>query len=167
MRKTFPTGYWTFFCNPKIWEIDRHLSAELEVGNYRITPYQRNWFEVGQFGVIRVGIDNRNRKELAGRVKLKPGIYAIIEVINLPEETLSDRPEYYLHAPQKALQPSWRISYRMVKNLLKTPLLFESLKHDDLIMEDAYLLKGFQSATMPLHPLAFRRILELAGVGDV
>lgn len=165
-RKTFPTDYWTFFCNPRIWEIDRHLSANLETGNYRITPYQRTWFEVGQLGVIRVGIDNRNRKELQGRPKLKPGVYAIIEVIDLPQQTLSDQLQFYLNAPQKAMNPSWRIQYRMVKNLVEAPILFEMLKEDELIQEDPYLVKGFQSATMPLHPLTFRRILELAGVGE-
>jgi len=166
-KKTFPTSYWTFFCNPRIWEIDRHLASLPKTGNYRISPYQKSWFEPGQLGVIRVGIDNRNKKELEGKPKLQSGIYAIIEVSSFPVESTSSDPEYYLGAHPKAIQSSWRITYRMVKNLLYAPLVFAKLKEDELIQEDPYLVKGFQGASMPLHPLTFRRILELADVGEM
>jgi hypothetical protein len=29
--KTPPTGYWTFLCNPKEWEIDKKLKARGEI----------------------------------------------------------------------------------------------------------------------------------------
>lgn len=166
-RKTYPTDYWTFFCNPRIWEIDRHLSSNPKEGNYRISPYQKSWFEVGQLGVIRVGVDNRNRKELGDKPKVKPGVYAIIEVISEPFIGLSDHPEFYLNNHPKASIASPRIRYRMVKNLLHHPLVFAQLSEDELIQEDPYLVKGFQGASMPLNPLSFRRILELAEVGDM
>ena len=53
-RKTYPTDSWTFFCNPRIWEIDRHLASNPPEGNYRISPYQQSWFEVGQLGVFSI-----------------------------------------------------------------------------------------------------------------
>jgi hypothetical protein len=35
--KTPQTGYWTFFNNPKEWEIDKELKAAGEILSYRVS----------------------------------------------------------------------------------------------------------------------------------
>ncbi|MEM7371032.1 MAG: hypothetical protein AAF587_20625 [Bacteroidota bacterium] len=161
VRKTSPTGYWTFMCNPRIWEIDRFLAAGMSEDTYRIIPYQQSWFEKGQLAVIRVGIDKRTRMERNGRPKLEAGIYAIVEIRSKPRLQLATKPEFYLQASPKVLQPILRVKIRLYRNLLRCPILLSDLQSDPLIQEDSYLLKGFQGASMPLHPLSFQRILEL------
>lgn len=163
-RKTHPTDYWTFFCNPRFWEVDRFLLSGYQDDSYRIIPYQRNWFEIGQLGVIRVGIDRRTKAELNGRKKLIPGIYAVVSISGLPEDRSATRPEFYLKPNQKSFSITPRVQVSIVKNLLNAPLLLENLKNDDYIREDPYLLKGFQGGSMPLHPLTMQRLLELSGI---
>lgn len=159
-RKTIPTGYWTFMCNPRIWEIDRFLAEDIKEDTYRVIPYQKGWFEVGQLGVIRVGMDKRTRAERKGRAKLEAGVYAIVEVCSEPKFRLATKPEFYLNPSRKVQAPILRVDIRMYRNLLKQPILFADIEDDPVIQEDPYLLKGFQGASMPLHPLAFQRILE-------
>ena len=161
MRKTIPTGYWTFMCNPRIWEADRYLASGVKEDSWRIIPYQKNWFEVGQLGVIRVGVDGRTKKELNGRPRMQAGVYAIVEVISPPEIRQVNKPQFYLHASPKKLLASLRVGIRIISNLLKSPVLFSYHFEDERILEDPYLIKGFQGASMPLHPLAFQRILEI------
>lgn len=79
------TGFWTFYCNPKKWEIDKFLGDNILEDTYSITEDQKLLFSKGQFGVLRVGVDRRNKKELGGRNKLEPGIYAIVEVVDKPK----------------------------------------------------------------------------------
>lgn len=161
-RKTLPTGYWTFMCNPRIWEIDRFLRTDIQEDSYRIIPYQKPWFERGQLGVIRVGIDRRTQIELKGFPRLEAGIYAIVEVISEPSLQVANNLEFYLYPPQKSSAHIPRVQIRLYRNLLSQPLLFSDIKNDPLIQEDSYLVKGFQGASMPLHPLSFRRVLELS-----
>src|SRR5688572_14328561 len=66
-KKVSSTGYWTFFCNPRMWEIDRFLDTGIVEDNFQITNWQRDWFEAGQKAVIRVGNDFRTLKQLDGR----------------------------------------------------------------------------------------------------
>lgn len=35
-RKTYPTGYWTFFCNPRKWEIDVFLRTAKTQVDWRV-----------------------------------------------------------------------------------------------------------------------------------
>ena len=82
--KTRPTSYWTFFCNPARWQIDEFLASQQEEDHYRITRWQSTWFSPGQLGVVRVGVDERTRAQLAGKERLVPGIYAIVQVMGMP-----------------------------------------------------------------------------------
>ena len=163
-RKTHPTGYWTFFCNPRKWEIDEFLvTGEIE-DSWRVNKWQKTWFEPGQLGVIRVGIDSRTRLQLKGKPKLKPGIYAMVEVLGEAEFRLpTASAEYYIQEGSQS-QHDWRVRIRYLMNMLTEPLLFETLKEDPFISEDPYLIPGIQARTMPLQPPAFRRIMELSGL---
>ena len=76
------TGYWTFFCNPTKWQLDRFLETNGTYDTYQVTKWQRHHFKPGQLGIIRVGNDNRNKSQLNGRKKLIPGVYAIVEIMS-------------------------------------------------------------------------------------
>lgn len=154
-----PTDYWTFFCNPAFWDVERFLSNEISQDTYLITDWQKNWFHPGQLGVLRVGTDKRKKSQLAGKSKLNPGIYAIVEVLGTPRERRTDKDEYWHHPPHP-LSARLVVDVRYVKNMLKMPLLLATLKTDPLI-EDPYLIKGFQASTMPLKPETFNRITSL------
>lgn len=163
-RKTHPTGYWTFFCNPRKWEIDEFLVTEATEDSWRVNKWQKTWFEEGQLGVIRVGIDSRTRAQLKGKSKLKPGIYAMVEVLGeaaFRSPTASGK--YYIQEGVHE-KNDWRVRIRYLMNMLNEPLLFEYLKAEPLIVDDPYLIPGIQARTMPLQPPAFRRLMELSGL---
>ncbi|OWV35663.1 hypothetical protein CE489_17060 [Bacillus spizizenii] len=50
-----PTGFWTFFCNPKVWAIDDFLSSNQIEDTFSITSWQKEWFKESQQGIISVG----------------------------------------------------------------------------------------------------------------
>lgn len=160
-NKTQKTGYWTFMCNPKRWEIDKFLRSGVEVDTYRITPYQKDWFEKGQLGVIRVGRDNRTKKELVGRPKLESGIYALVEIISEAFSQEETNFEYYLNPPETTWVESLRISFRIIENLIDRPLLFKHLTNEAEIQQDPYLVSGFYSASIPLLASSYQRIVKL------
>lgn len=161
--KTVPTGYWTLMCNPRKWEADRFLRSGLTADSWRMIPYHRrwDWFEPGQLAVIRVGRDSRTLKELNGRPRLQPGIYALVELTHPPAMLPPNEPGFYLPHAKKADQTVPRIRIRLVQNLIDQPLLLEDLKVYPEIMEDAYLVRGQQASLMPLHPIAMQKLLEL------
>lgn len=163
MGKTAPTGYWTLMCNPRKWEADRFLRSGLQEESWRMIPYNQkwDWFEAGQLAVIRVGRDSRTKFELAGRSKMLPAIYALVELIAAPAELPPEKPGFYLKSAIGADRIVPRIKIRLVENLIDRPLLLEQLKPYPEIQEDPYLIKGQQSSLMPLHPIAMRKILEL------
>jgi hypothetical protein len=50
--KTQPTGYWTFFCNPARWQIDKFLERNIEHDDCTIADQQASWFKPGQLGLV-------------------------------------------------------------------------------------------------------------------
>lgn len=150
-NKIEPTGFWTFFCNPKKWAIDDFLLSNKIEDTFSITEWQKDWFKKGQIGVIRVGHDYRSKEQLDGKPRLKRGIYAVVEVIGEPVYS-SDRDEHYY---EENNQNSFRVPVRYIRNLLYKPLLLEDLdlqEHE----YDKYLIEGFQASSMPLNPQTIR-----------
>lgn len=160
MAKIKATGYWTFFCNPKFWDIDEFLSnieQDFE-SEYRITSWQKDFFFRGQLGVIRVGNDTRTRKQLGGREKLKKGIYAIVEIIGTPYQQIKSESNFRINH-QKGEASRYIVPIKYQRNYILSPILFESIQYDDVIKSDPYLLKGIQAASMPLSEDVLNRIL--------
>jgi len=160
MAKTKITGFWTFYCNPKYWAVDEFLltAKSQEKSEYRITSWQKDHFKKGQLGVIRVGIDGRNKAQLNGREKLEKGIYAIVEIIGIPAQHTKSKSNFKIkrnkHESERLIVP---IKY--IRNYIKNPVLFTDIENDIIIKSDAYLLKGIQAASMPLLEDTFNRIL--------
>lgn len=160
MAKTKITGFWTFYCNPKYWAIDEFLlNAEPEVkSEYRITSWQKNHFEKGQLGVIRVGSDGRSQSQLKGRKKMKKGIYAIVEIIGSPFQQKKSKSDFKIN-PNKDESGRFVVPIKYIRNYIDNPVLFSDIENDIVIKSDSYLLKGIQAASMPLLEDAFNRIL--------
>lgn len=160
MAKVKPTGYWTFFVNPKKWEIDLSLGQYPQWGSSLINEFHTEFFQPGQLAVVRVGVDRRSLKTLAGRPRLESGIYAIYEISSYPRSRV-DAGDYWLNPPDDVTS-RLSVDVRIVQNLIDQPLLLENLARDPKIT-DKYLLNGFQASSMPLEPGTFKRIIELLG----
>ncbi|UYG95331.1 hypothetical protein [Cytobacillus firmus] len=160
-EKVKPTGYWTFFCNPKKWYIDEFiLSGKIE-DSFTVSEYHKKDFKPGQLGVIRVGHDRRTKKQLAGKPKLFRGIYAVVKILGSDEPMKGTEKEYWEDEGDVNIL-KYRVPIRYIKTLLRKPILLDNL---ELSAEeyDKYLIEGQQGSTMPLSPLAFKKIIEIVG----
>jgi predicted HNH restriction endonuclease len=160
------TGYWTFFCNPSKWEIDKFLMTETEYDGYQVTPWQQKAFSEGQLGVIRVSTDKRTKAELNGRPKLEAGIYAIVEITSKSYQRTDKPDEFWTDWNEKENEKPI-VNIRYIKNLINSPILIKDLKKEQEIELDKYLLNGFQASSMPLNKNTFEFIIEKIGNIDI
>jgi hypothetical protein len=160
MSKSKITGYWTFFCNPKYWSIDEFLlqAGPNFISEYRIATWQQCYFEPGQLGLIRVGVDNRNKSLLQNRTKLKKGIYAIVEVLGFPVKQKSLNSDFKIEH-QKCESERFVVPIKYIRNYLSNPILLVDIENDNIIRSDPYLLTGMRAASMPLLEDVFNRVL--------
>jgi hypothetical protein len=162
--KSKKTGYWTFFCNPKIWAVDRFLESRPKYDTYQITDWQRNWFDIGQLGLLRVGVDTRSKKMLQNRNRLNPGIYAIIEVVSKPRKRgIANEPFWYQPDPNRANKLI--VETRILYNLIDKPITLDILK-SNIQIRDEYLINGFQASSMPLDSQSFEQIFSKYPIAD-
>jgi hypothetical protein len=160
---TLPTGFWTFPYNPKIWEIEEFLLDQ----NKNDTYWSRNhkkFFEPEQFGIIRVGIDLRTKKELNGKEKLKSGIYAIVKVISYAEnrdyndEEKKLNHKYWLN--EQDHNGKYAVTLEIIDNLINHPIYFEKIEEYPLIKDES-LIKGYRGVTI-LEKESFQEIQRIA-----
>ncbi len=156
-NKNPSTGYWLFFCNPTIWEIDEFLSKNPQHGTYSITKHHKNYFHPGQLGLIRVGTDRRSKKKLKGKPKLQPGIYALVEVLSDPKLKVSTK-------TGEKIADSYQIQIKYLSNRLNTPLLLTELQEDPLLQQDWAIFRGQQASSWPLSKASFERLLHYMGI---
>ncbi|MCK8826067.1 EVE domain-containing protein [Fuchsiella alkaliacetigena] len=154
------TGYWTFFCNPKKWNIDDFLKSGEKYDTFTVRNWHKDDFEKGQLGIIRVGKDRRTKKELDGRKKLKSGVYAIVEILTKATLRKDDKPEYW--NDDSLNEKRYRVDIKYIKNLINDPILLDDLKSENYNY-DQHLIDGFQSSTMPLEYKSFRKIIDKVG----
>jgi len=157
-----PTGYWCFFSKPMIWYSDVFLSSGRPNGDYTVEGRYQSDFRKGHLGLLRIGVDQRPREIRLERPKMVPGVYAIVEVLDtahpLPPTNPDSLPEGSHFRGEKL-----RIRYRVLKNLLASPITVEQLK--GLNPTDQRLVRPQQSHRSPyrLAPEVFRAIWELSG----
>ncbi len=160
-EKVLPTGYWTFFCNPNKWAMDQFLLSGKTNDSFSVTAWQKDWFEIGQFGVIRVGNDTRSREQLNGLERMSRGIYAIVQVTGLPEYRSAHDPYYYEAEDKKR----YHVPIRYVYSNYENPIRLDDWELEPRT-EDVYLMNGFQASSMPLNPATFQAICEKWNIGD-
>ena len=156
MNVTLNLQVFGHFCNPKKWAIDDFLASNKVKDTFSVTSWQRDWFKEGQLGVIRVGHDHRNKEQLNGKLKLKRGIYAVVEVMGEPIYSFGRGEHYY----EESNQENYRVPVRYIRNLLDKPVLLENLNLEDHEY-DKYLVEGFQASSMPLNPQTLLKISKL------
>lgn len=163
------TGYWIFLNNPNNWELDRFLEDNISNTKVKLAwtlpKWQKDKFNIGEYGVFRIGKDKRSKTKLNGRKKLASGVYAIVKVISLPylkenEEAWDN--EYNINKDSSYLNSRYCIDLEIITNLVKSPLIFNEIENIKEIKEDSYLIQGFQSATIPLSETAFNKISQLS-----
>lgn len=157
--KIQPTGFWTFFCSPAKWEIDEFLKTNTEFDTFAISSFHKEYFKAGQWGVIRVGVDKRTKKQLNGKPKLASGVYAIVKILSEPLEIISNDMNYWTDENDKVKVRN-RVKIQYVKNLLHQPILLNELELSESEY-DKYLIEGQMASSMPLNPGTFSKIISL------
>lgn len=155
------TGYWIFFCNPKYWQIDEFLETDEINSTWRITDWQSEHFQKGQFAVIRVGNDSRTKDELAGKERLKAGIYGIVEIMSQAQPMPDSDGQFWIK-PEKYGEERLRVKIRYVKKLLDNPILLSDLKNLTDFQNEKPLLNGRQASSWSIEKDTFERILKIA-----
>lgn len=155
------TGYWIFFCNPKFWQIDEFLETDEINSTWKISHWQSEHFQKGQFAVIRVGNDSRTKAELAGKERLKAGIYGIVEIVSQAKPIPDSARQFWLDLEKYGNQ-YLRVKIRFIKKLLENPILISDLKNLTDFQNEKSLLNGRQSSSWSLEKDTFDKILELA-----
>ncbi len=154
-------NYWTFFSNPRKWEIDCFLKSDKanDEIHYSINDWHKDKIKIGDKGVIRVGRDNRTKAELKNKPKLRPGIYAIIEIVSYPEIIKDISDEFYLNKSDMNKE-RWKVKIKIIKNLIDSPIIFDDYIKS-VLNEDKYLIDGFQRSSMQLLESEFNKIIGL------
>jgi len=155
------TGSWLFFCNTKIYPIDDFLnSGEIEL-TWETHESQKVLFNIGDQGVIRVSLDKRTRAELNGKQKLVSGVYAIVQIISIPDYQLdSDLGRWPNQEKSKGIR--LRVWLKVLKNLIGSPISIKELHNIVETNKDGALIKGRRLNSFPLSRLAFNKIDEIS-----
>jgi hypothetical protein len=160
-KKFLNTGYWIFFSNPKLWQIDEFLESDESISTWRIVDWQKDFFQEGQYGIIRVGKDKRTVGELAGKERLESGIYGVIQIMGKPMPMPSSGDKFWTD-PEQYGDERLRVRIRYVKNLLNKPILLSELKILKYFQNEAVLLDGIQASSWSLGKEVFQKISEIA-----
>ena len=157
------TGYWIVYCNPIYFDIKEFLLSGETFTTWSIMNWQKDYFEPGQWGVIRVGVDNRSLKQRKGGDKLESGVYAIFEVISYADYFLDPDFDLWL-VSEKRDEKRLKIKMKISKNLILNPILLESLKNYEEVKYDMPLIKGQQASSWSLKKSSFKKIIELCDI---
>lgn len=123
-----PTDFWSFICQPQKWEIDKFFENDITKDTYQIDDWQRDWFDEGQFGIIRVSKDKRTKKELNGRKRLESGIYAIVKILGKPYKRGDNKSQYWTN--EENINPNrYIVEIEYIKKFNKNPILIEDIKN--------------------------------------
>lgn len=156
------TGYWMFICNPKSWAIDDFLDQKTDISTWKITSYQKEHIKIGDKAVIRVGKDNRTKKELNGKHKLKSGIFAFVEIIGKPKYKTDIEDDYWINQ-DKPTEKAWRAKIRYTENLISCPIEIETLKNNPDFDTNSPIIKGRQASSWPISENEFKNLSVLSG----
>lgn len=157
------TGYWISYCNPSYFDIEEFLSIGEINTTWTIMDWQKDLFQIGQLGIIRVGNDNRSLKQRNGKDKLERGIYATFKIISTADFFPDSDLNLWLN-PEKRDQKRLRVKIRITKNLLYSPILIDNLKTIKETKNDEPLIKARQASSWSLTENAFRKIAQLAEI---
>ena len=155
------TPYWVFVCNPKKWSIDQFLERGIEHDTWGVRPSDKSRFAPGQLGLVRVGVDQRNKAERKGKPKLIAGVYALCEVESAAFPGTGANDEFW--APKSGRAPGWpTVKVRYLRTYKSSPLSITKLRSAQPNISPL-LLDGFQAASFPISAQDFHAVIELLG----
>jgi len=154
------TGYWIFYCNPRLWEIDDYLDIGEIYSTWTITDWQKDFFRKGDKGIIRVGEDKRTKAQLNGKQRLESGIYAIVEIVSAADFIMDSDGKHWLD-PNRTDEKRLRVRIKILNNLLAKPIYKRDLMHYTETSLDDALISGRQNSSWALSKKAYDKIIEL------
>jgi hypothetical protein len=147
------TPYWVFVNAPHIFSIDREVFEKpIEQCNWSVNQSDGKEMFPGQLGLMRVGIDKRNKAELGQRHKLEAGIYGIFQIESKMYEDES-------FVPDEEKQ-RYYVDIRYLK-MYSSPLTMKTLKEKE--PETFFHLNIRQRSSFPISAEDFRTVLRLLG----
>lgn len=153
--------YWVFVCNPKRWAVDRFLADGAERDTWGVRPSDATRFAPGQLGIVRVGVDTRNRAERNGAPRLEAGIYALCEVESETFPGTGANDAYW--ADGAARRPGWpTVRIRYLRRYGNNPLTIARLRAEAPEISHL-LLNGLEAASFPIDAQDFHAVMGLLG----
>ncbi len=152
------TGYWTFINQPKTWPFDKYMDGKKVDSDiypksmWYVGRYLKD-FKIGDWVLLRICPDKRNKDELGGKERLEPGVYAIAKIT----KSISPRD---MASKSKSKKP---LEIEFVNCFLNTPILIDQIKSNPVLKQDKYLVSPHQISAIPLREDAFREICSLVG----
>ena len=153
--------YWVLVCNPRKWAIDRFIENGAPDDTWGVRRSDASKFGAGQLAIVRVGIDHRNRAELADHKRLEAGIYAVCEIMGPSFAGEGANDAYW--AADEGRSPGWpTVGVRYLRNYLDRPLTIKKLRKERPGLSQL-LLRGFQESSFPISADDFHAVLNLLG----
>ncbi|MFM7437083.1 MAG: EVE domain-containing protein [Snowella sp.] len=140
-------NHWLFQGNPKYYRIQDAIAA-FETMPWLVTRYAKE-MQVGDGVLVWIAGPDA-------------GIYAIAEIIELPQvlETIPDAEYWTIPVSSKKDKP--RAQLRFLRKLLGQPLRKHELKQD-LILKDLLVIKAPNSTNFKVTPEQWERVYQLKG----
>jgi hypothetical protein len=164
------SGFWIFVSNPRTYPIDAHMREWLpnHEGISSWTVEKNAQFEPGDLGLVRVGVDQRNRAALkrdGAPQRLQSGIYAACQVLGEPPYTLErkDDERWGQDDPSNSRKTAPSIPIKYLWWTTENPLLITNLR-DDFPNFNAHVLNGLQKKYFPIQETDFRVMVNLLPV---
>jgi hypothetical protein len=143
--------FWAFVCDPARWAIDDFLRSDKVEdvwGVDRLAKHQNSDFHEGQLAIVRVLQDKRSLEQLHGNQRLRPGIYALCEILS-PVFPRSGNPDEYSYGTPVHPEGWPTVRVRYIRSYLNDPLLIEDLRRDAPAL-DARVLQGPRRSSIKL-----------------
>lgn len=114
--------YWLFSAKPTMWGHEgddfNSMLESLERTTWRMSSF--DGVSIGDKGVIKIGRDDRNKKDLNGQDRLESGIYAIVQIVNLGNE----------YKPEDKTKKIKNVDIQVIQNLYHSPISSQTLKKE-------------------------------------
>lgn len=157
-RRTMPpTGYWMLVCNPDQWDARKWLMIGESRLLYRVNDHNENELQVGDLGFIWVKGTGKKGVNPNG-----PSVFAIVEAVSKPKVQADPDVRGYQNT-RDATNVVLRAEFRIVANLVRSPVLASSLPGD---ADFDILRKALQFSTIPVTRQAFAGLWKLSGASS-
>ena len=154
--------------NPAKWNIHQFLldlknNKTQQEDTWVIHDNQINQIKPGQYGIIRIGTDQRTAAQRNGLERLEKGIYAIVKIISYPIPNIPENQnkQYLFIQGENILKRSYLVRIQYVQNFIDHPITLQEASEDSVLNQEHNLINGIQRSIVEIKEETFNRILEL------